>query len=196
PQPLLDDLAKLRAERYVAHAAKDLKEYGLDPPALRVTLMTTEKPLGAEPKASVPDADKKDEKKEEKPPKERVLLIGKPTEKDAQTRYAKLGDGEAGVGISQKVGASVGLGPPHLLARKLLALDDQAITRVQRVAGNDKLTLQRENKEWRVTEGPSAPFAADAQAVRSLVTALANLQAQKFAAYGPKADLAKFGLDK
>src|SRR5262249_20357426 len=93
---LVDDLAKLKAERYETHVAKDLGTYGLDKPYLRLALTTAdpkkeEAAKKEEPKKEEP---KKDEQKKEEP-KERVLLIGKPTADGAATRFAKLGDAEA-----------------------------------------------------------------------------------------------------
>jgi hypothetical protein len=56
--------------------------------------------------------------------------------------------------------------------------------------------VQKEGKDWKVAESPAPPFVADPDAMSRMLGAWANLQAKKFAAYGPKADLAKFGLDK
>src|SRR5262249_535905 len=42
----------------------------------------------------------------------------------------------------------------------------------------------------------SQPFAADEQIAARVSNLWANLNAERFAAYGPKADLPKFGLDK
>src|SRR5439155_561009 len=64
-QPLVDELAYLRGERYVAHPAQDLAAYGLEKPCLRVTLP------GAPKEGSQDEA------------KEHVLLSGKPTDKEA-----------------------------------------------------------------------------------------------------------------
>src|SRR5207302_2064127 len=58
-QPMIDGLTGLRSERYVAHAAKEPDKYGLDKPALAVTVVPVAK------------KDAKDAAKE------RTLFIGK-----------------------------------------------------------------------------------------------------------------------
>src|SRR5205807_10628749 len=42
-RPMAEELANLRCERYVAHAAKDRETYGLDKPYLDVTISTAKK---------------------------------------------------------------------------------------------------------------------------------------------------------
>jgi Domain of unknown function (DUF4340) len=181
-KPLEDELANLRCERYAVHSAKDLATYGLDKPYLRVALV-------------------EEEKEKPKPPakpavKEHVLLIGKPTAKDAKTRFAKLGDSEAIVVVGEKVVAAVDHGALDLLDRKVLALDRQSINRIESTHPGTRLALERQGGTWRVLESPAPPFTADSEAVDALLGIWSNLQAQQYAAYGPKADLAAFGLDK
>ncbi len=182
---LAEDLARPRAERYVVHAAKDLKEYGLDPPALRLTLVPTPKKPADKDKANDQDA-----------PKERTLLIGKVTEKDPKARYAKLADGDAVFVLGAKVVAAADRGALDLLDKTLLSFDRNALNRIQREGTGEQLTFQRDKDEWRLVEGPAAPFTADRGTADALVTAVCPLLAARFVAYGPKADLAKYGLDK
>lgn len=177
---LADDLGRLRAERVVAHTAKDLQEYGLDQPALRLTLVP--KVAGDKPK--------------EPTPKERILLVGKSPEKDPKTRYAKLADGDAVYVIGTKAVAAVDRSALDFLDRTLLSFDRQALQRLEREGTGSKLVVQKEKDEWRVLEGAGAPFTADRGAADALVTAVCPLLATRFVAYGPKADLAKYGLDK
>src|SRR5438552_3585969 len=181
-KPLEDELTNLRCERYAVHTAKDLASYGLDKPYLRVALV-------------------EDEKEKAKPPakpavKERVLLIGKPTAKDAKSRFAKLGDSEAIVVIGEKAVAAVDHSALDLLDRKALALDRQSINRIESTGNGTRLALERQGGTWRVLESPAPPFTADGEAADALLGIWSNLQAQYYAAYGPKADLAAFGLDK
>jgi hypothetical protein len=180
-KPMLDELATLRGERYTAHVAKDLAAYGLDKPYLRLALTTAPKKEG--------DAAQEDKK-------ERVLLIGQPTEKDAKTRFAKLGDGEAVFVVGEKVLAAVDRGALDLLDRGLLSLDAKAIERVRSEGPSGPLTVQRQGDEWRVTEAPAAPFPADSQVMAGVLGVWSGLRVQRFAAYGSKADLAAYGLDK
>jgi hypothetical protein len=171
--PMLTELVAPRCERYEAAAATDLKKYGLDAPHLRVALSTS------------------------KPgEKERTLLVGKEAA-DAQQRYAKLADGDAIFIVGAKLTSAVDRGALDLLDRQLLTLDPAAIERVQAEGGPAALTLERKGDAWQVTKSPApAAFTADAAAVDGLLAAWSHLQAAHFAAYGPKADLAKYGLDK
>jgi hypothetical protein len=170
-QPMADELANLRAERYEAHTSKDPGKYGLDKPHLRLTAVAG-------------------------PSKERVLLVGKATDKDPGARFAKLADGDAVFVVGTKLLSAVDHGALDLLDRKLLTLDQGAIERLRSQNGDARLLLQRDKDGWRVTESPAPPFAADQGAVEGVLNAWSNLRAERFAAYGPKADLAKYGLDK
>jgi hypothetical protein len=189
--PMADELATMRAERYVTNAAKDLAEYGLDKPYLRLAVKSAEKK--ADEKR--PDGPPGDGDKEEKP-KERVLLIGKPTEKNAKTRFAKLGDGEAVFVLGEKAIAAADHSALDLLDRKLLGLDLQTIRSVHGTSGAAKYTLQKDKDEWRVTDSPAPAFVADRQLVGETLRSFADLHALRYAAYGAKANLADYGLDK
>jgi len=171
--PMLAELTAPRCERYEAAKATDLKKYGLDEPHLRVVLVT-DKPEG----------------------KERTLLVGKEAA-DPQQRYAKLADGDAIFVVGAKLSSALDRGALDLLDRRLLALDPKTIESVQVKGGAVPLTLQRKGDGWQVTESPApAPFAADGFIADAFLFAWSDLQASHFAAYGPKADLAKYGLDK
>ena len=202
---LVKELAGLKAERFTANTARDLREYGLDKPYLRVTL----KPVAKKEAAA------RDDKRENG--HERVLLIGKsapspqplsaapgergrgegagPAGKEGQGRFARLADGEAIFVVADKVVASVDHDALDLLDRKLLSLDPAVIRRIQTAAGDAKFTLTKE-KEWRVTDSPASPFGPDKEAIDEVLRVWSNLQASKYAAYSDKIDAAKFGLDK
>jgi hypothetical protein len=176
-RPMTEEVATLRGERYVALVDKDLAKYGLDKPYLRVAVREAEKVAGTPA------------------PKDRILLIGKSTDKDAKTRYAKLGDRDAIFVAADKLVAAVDHGALDLLNRNLLSLDPRSIERI-RTTGSVSLSLQRQGDAWQVTESPIAPFAADGDVLASLLGIWSNLRAQRIAAYGPKVDWAAFGLDK
>lgn len=176
---MLNDLLQLRCERYEAHTAKDLKEYGLDQPHLKLTLLPPEKKE---------DADKK-------PVPERVLLIGKPTAEDAKTRFAKLGSGEAIFVVGEPLAKAVDRGALDLLDRNLLTLDTKAVTQIKSNHAGTTLILDRADTGWQVV-ARALKFRADSEAVNEVLGACANLHAQKFAAYGPKVDWPAYGLDK
>jgi hypothetical protein len=192
---IAEELSTLRAERFVTHAAKDPADYGLKSPYLRVAFTpTSSKPQEAEPKD-------KDAKKEVKEPKEHVLLVGKPVgkeskqEKETKGRYARLGDDPAVFVLDEKVVAALDHSALDLLDRNLLSVDTRTIQQVRKT-GADGFAIQKENDEWQVTGSPAPPFIADKEAVKETFGAWGNLKAKRFAAYGPKVDLAVYGLDK
>jgi hypothetical protein len=184
-QPLVDEVSNLRTERYEAHAAKQLANYGLDKPYVRLVVVPAAKKEG--------DKDKK--KEETKDAKERVLLIGKPTAAGAKTRYAKLGDGEAVFVVSEKLAAAADHGPLDLLDRQVLAIDPKSVASIKTTANAGTLTFEQKANAWQVA-APAARFPADAAAINQLLAVWSGLRAERFAAYGPKVDLAAYGLDK
>ncbi len=169
-------LATLKVERYETHAAKDLAPFGLDKPFLRLTVV---------------------EKAEEgKPAKEQTLLVGKPTAKGAETRYAKLADGDAIVVVGPAVARAFDGGPLDFLDRNLLTISGNTVRRLKSVGGDGTMTVERDKDgAWRV-EANGVKFAPDKAALASMLSVWSNLQAQRYAAYGPKVDLPMYGLDK
>jgi hypothetical protein len=193
-RPMAEELSNLRCERYAAHVAKDLGTYGLDKPYLRVTVQEAEKEkpkIGGET-----TKDEGDKAAAKNPPKERVLLIGKPTDKDAKSRFAKLGDAEAVFVVGAKTVAALDHSALDWLDRKLLSLDSTKVERVRSSGAEGTLTLQREKDEWQVVEAPAAPFPADSESIGKLLAVCSNLQAVRFAAYDAKIDPTAYGLDK
>jgi hypothetical protein len=179
-RPMTEELAAPKAERYVANAAKDLAPYGLDRPYLRVAVKTTAK---------------KDSGKDKEESKEHVLLIGKPTAKEAKTRFARLGDGEAVFVVGEKVVNAADHSALDLLDRRLLSLPPDSIQSLHG-QGKTSFTLKRDKEGWRVLDSPAPPFLADKEAVEDTLRAWSLLRAQRYAAYGGKLDLAAYGLDK
>jgi hypothetical protein len=173
-QSLVTELAGPQAERYEAHHLKDAAKYGLDKPHLRVTVETAG---GKGPRHE--------------------LVIGKPTAPGAKTRFARRGEGDAVFILGEKLLAAVDRRALDLLDRKLLSLDPRSVTRVQSTGKSGELTIRREGAAdaWRV-DSPQAKFQADPALVQSFLAAWADLRAARFVAYGDKADLASFGLDR
>jgi hypothetical protein len=176
---LAAELAGPKVERFEAHVAKDLATYGLDKPALRVAV-TARKP-------KEPDA------KEETA--EHVLLIGKPTAEGAATRFARLADGEAVFVAGEKTLAAADKDALDFLDRKLLGVDAGAIDRIAWNGAGQPLTLTPDADGWRA-EAPAATFPADAHVMAGLLRLWSDFRAEHFAAYGPQADAAAYGLDK
>jgi hypothetical protein len=188
-RPLVDELANPRAERFEAHLAKDLNSYGLNEPYLRVVMTAAVK------KEESPKKEGQPAKKEAETPKTRVLLIGKPTAAGAKSRFAKLGDAEAVFVVSDKFAAGVDKTALDLLDPNLLALGAAEITRIQSKASADTMTVQRDKDAWQVDAPPVPRFQADAEAMTAALKPWADLRAERFVAYGPKADLKAYGLD-
>jgi hypothetical protein len=175
---MAEELANLRCERYAAHDAKEPATYGLDKPYLRLT-------LPAKPKEGSQEA-----------AKEESLLIGKPVKQDAKARFAKLGDKPGVFILGEKTLTALDHGALDLLDRNLLTLSPSTIERIQSKGAAGPLTLERKGDEWQVTDAPAAPFPADRQTVTALLEVWSNLRAVRFAAYGPKVNLADYGLDE
>jgi hypothetical protein len=175
-QPLATDLGTLRVERYESHSAKELKPYGLDQPPIRVEVKSAAK-------------------KEGDKPKDHVLLIGKATSAGASTRFAKLAGSDAVVVLGDKLATSVDGNALDLLDRNLLTLDLKTVTQFQSKADGSSMTLHLESDGWRV-KTPGAEAVADSDVMAEFLKTWQNLRAEKFAAYGPKADPAAYGLDK
>jgi hypothetical protein len=182
---ILKALAAPSCVRFETHVAKELKTYGLDKPYLRVAVTSAEKN----------DSEKKDDAKAKEKPKDHVLLIGQPTTPGAATRFAKLGDAEAVFVVDQALAEPLDQTALDLLDRSLLRLDPKSIVRIQSDASGSPLTLQREKDTWRV-QSPAAQFTADKEVMEGLLKVFSNLEAERFAAYGPQTKLAEYGLNK
>src|SRR5262249_46044056 len=144
-------LAAPNCVRFETHIAKELKNYGLDKPYVRVSV--TE--VGGHSKSDAEDPDKneaakKDESKPKEKPKEHVLLIGQPTAVGAPTHFAKLGDAEAVFVVDQTVTGPLGQTALDLLDRTILRLAPKLIDRIRSNAGGAPLTLERDKDAWKV----------------------------------------------
>jgi hypothetical protein len=164
-------LAAPNCERYQTHQAKDLAAYGLDKPALTVTLTA-------------------------KAGKEHTLLIGGPVPKEDGARYAKLAKAPAVFVVGRFLFTAADRAALDLLDPVLLHLDPGSIQRIDGQSGEQALKLERKGEGWQVLDAPGAPFTADERAGSALATLWLNLRAERYAAYGPKVDWAKYGLDK
>src|SRR5262249_21216629 len=178
------------AEGKGGHTAKEGGKYALDKPYLRVTVIPVEK------KGPAGDDKRKDEERKDAA-KERVLLVGKPADKDGKARYAKLGDGDAVFVVGEKLVAAVDHGALDLLERRLLSLDPKTVERVTKADPKDKLALRGQKDDWQIPGSPAGgPFPADRDVTATFLGLVTNLKAQRYVAYGPKADAARYGLDK
>jgi hypothetical protein len=177
-RPIIEELASLNAEKYVAHTAKDLAAYGLDKPYEKVTLPAPVPAAGTPPPAT--------------PAKPITLLIGKPTEGNPKSRYAKLADSDAIAILPEKAVAALDRAALDFVDRAVLSLDGQRLEKIKAYG----FTLQKKGDGWQVVDSPAPAFPANPGAMSTLLGSLAHLQAARFVSYGGKPELAKYGLDK
>jgi len=164
-------IAGLRADRYVEHAAKDLAKYGLDAPHLKVKV-----------------------KLQEKDSKERALLIGKTVDKE-DGRYAKL-DSDGGVFVLEgKAVDNLERTAYDWLDKVLLTVNPLDIQSIQ-ASGKANFTLAKKSGEWQITKSPAPDFTAEEADVMAMLRPWRSLQAEKIADQGSKIDWKKYGLDK
>jgi Domain of unknown function (DUF4340) len=189
-EPILEDLARLKSEKYVTVAPKE--GFGFEKPYLQATVVSRtlakiEPKLEAkvEPKKD----DKKEEKKEEAKETTQTLVVGK-LDDTGKARYAKVGDTVFLVGAQAL--AAVDHSPLALLDDALLDLDSADITHF-RFTGDKTFALAKEKDEWKVDR--PEPFVAEKAAVADLLKIWPKMSAVKIVAYGPKIDWAEFGLD-
>jgi hypothetical protein len=177
-QPIAEDLAGPRCQRYETGAAADLKAYGLDKPYLRLILVPAAKP---------------DDKV---PSPERTLLIGKRDDKGG--RFAKLGDEKekAIFVVGQPLVTAADHAALDLIDRHLISIAPATLLSVENKGGEATLKLEKKDGSWRVAESPAGTYPADAAMANTATRVWTNLGAKQFAAYGQNVDLVKFGLDK
>jgi hypothetical protein len=196
--PLLDELEKLKAEKIVAHEAKDAAKYGLEKPYLRIDVKTGE----ARKKAKEEDDEKKEpakEGKEKESPKEKesstAIVIGSVVE-GSKARYAKLGDAQGVYVLGEKTVAALDRSALDLLDKDLLKLDAAKIRKVSS-KGSVSYALQKAGgMNWQIVDSPAAAFTPDEDAAQSMLRTWSNLRADKYVAFGSKIDWAKYGLEK
>ncbi len=178
-ESITDEVAKLRGERFVAHAEKDLAKFGLDKPYVSVEIL----------------ANNEKEKGKEKEAKRHRLLIGKPVEKEDKNRYAMVEGDSAVFTISDKNVSVLAKDALDLLDKNLISVSTKAIERVE-AKGSAPFRLEQKKGEWHVVGSPAPEFKAEDDAVQSFLRPWANLRAERVAAYGPKIDWKQYGLDQ
>jgi len=170
-EQVLQGLASPQCESYKVHDAKDLKPYGLDAPALTVTVVTRDG-------------------------KEHRLLVGAPVDANSSSCYAKLAKGPAVFVINGGLASAADREALALLNPLLLRVGPGQLVKVQSKVGGAGLTLVRKDKDWQVEGAPAGAFPADTQTMAEVEAFWSHVRGQRFAAYGPQAALASYGLDK
>src|SRR5262249_44338784 len=126
-------------------------------------------------------------------PAEHVLAVGKPVENGNGGRYARL---DSGPGVAVLPSSLVkDLERTHLdfVDRTLLKFDSASAAGLSRKQGADTLEVAKKDDNWHLLK--PTDLQADDKTVQSLFDQLANLRADRVAAY-PAKDLKPFGLDQ
>jgi hypothetical protein len=164
--------ANLRAERFAAYGpAVDWKKYGLDRPAVTVTV--SGKPGD---KAAA-----------------HTIELGGSVEGSPGARYARVDKG-AGVAVLGSATAAV-LDRTNLdyANRRLLHFDAAAAHALRRTDGADVLEVVKKDDSWRLLK--PADEKADDKVIQALLSQLGELRARRIAAY-PLKDPGAYGLDR
>jgi hypothetical protein len=142
---IVSTLASLNADELVDEKAQDLKTYGLQIPTLDITIT------------------KKDGKTDE-------LLIGDDTPTGSGA-YAKLANDPRVYTVSSYVKTSLDKTPADLRDKRLLAFDQEKLTRVELNAKGQAIEFGKNSQnEWQIVK--PRPLRADSSAVDTLVTKL------------------------
>jgi hypothetical protein len=170
PAAVVDRLVKALSEprclTYRAHEAPDLAPFGLDKPAVRVTVTSKDNPS-------------------------HTLLVGAETP-DGLGRFGKLASGPGVFVIEDSLAQAADQSALDFLDRSLWTFDPAEITGFRRQKGADQVELARKDG-WQLTKPAEQP--GDERKITGLLQKLAGLQAQRIVAY-PAKDLGPFGLDK
>jgi hypothetical protein len=165
---LAGDLSHLQAERFEAAHVKDFAAYGLDKPAMKISVTA----------------------KDGKP---HTLEVGKNTDGG---RFARLAGSDSVFVLNDKMLANVRRNPLELLDRDLLHVNPADIQRV-RFESASPFTLEEAKKgTWQVSGGQGPPIPIGKEQLITILTPFAKLHAEKFEAFGGKIDWDKFGLAK
>jgi hypothetical protein len=166
---LVNQVAAPRAERFEAHAVGDAAKYGLDKPALRLTVFMN----AGEPKS---------------------ITIGNPAAADVKSRFAKAGDSDAVAVVPAALAAAADRPALDLIDPEVLSINANLISSARGTGPDGPWELKKDG-DWKVAS-TKPPTAADQLVVRGLLRPWADLRAERFAAFGPQVDWAKFGLEK
>ncbi|MBJ7431504.1 MAG: DUF4340 domain-containing protein, partial [Gemmataceae bacterium] len=170
-EELAKEIGAPKADSFVSLDSKDDAKFGLDKPFLQLT---------------VTDKDKK----------EKTLVLGKIVSEEAGTRYARLKDKAPIAIVNPAFVKAVNIDALDLLDPLVMKQDPSKIKSFKIESLTNNIDIIREGETWKVTEPKAGAFNAEPDAVFSLQSLWFNLRADGFSAYGPKAEVATFGLDK
>lgn len=166
-EDLVGKITALRREDFTDDAPSDLKPYGLDEPAVEVTLVGSESD-GA-----------------------KILLLGAPVPDHPDRVYAKRKEEHSVFTVRAEILEQLKAQPNDLRERHLADFHADDVTSIELTASEQQTRLRR-NGEWRLTAPESA--ATEEGTAKNLLDALDSLEAKEFVA-DVASDLAAFGLD-
>jgi hypothetical protein len=179
--PLAGSLANVKAERFEANSAQDLKRYGLEMPQLTIKFAMNQK---------VPATDTAPAREELQ---EHTLLIGNPTIGPNAGHFAKLADKPAIFVVGELLFADANKSAYDLLDHSLLTLSPASISEIQSTGADGSIKLTKTGTTW-TPEG--ANFSVDKPTIDNITRVLSNLSAVKFVGYGAMVKWSDYGLEE
>jgi hypothetical protein len=156
-----------RAQRFAAYGKNvDWAKYGLDKPAVRVTIKA--------------DAN------------EHTIELGKEVEGELGARYVRVDKGAGAAVLPIELARLLDRTYLDYVNHDLLKFDGESVTALERHMGTNVLEVVKTGDNWEVTKPVKEK--ADGPAMQQLFDRLGDLHAERIAAY-PAKDLQTFGLD-
>jgi len=187
---ILGAMHSLQADRFVAESPKDLKPFGLDAPALRLTATVAEE---AKDKPKDDDEKKPEAKDDKKKPKEkpkktytRTLLVSRTIDGEI---HAMAEGGKLVFSLKSWDATSLRTEPIKTKIGDFAEADAQAVTLAHR--GKPEIELTKQDGTWSITKPAKAE--ADPDAAKKIIDALHDLEARRYLDYDAK-DLKPYGL--
>ncbi|MBI3121296.1 MAG: DUF4340 domain-containing protein [candidate division NC10 bacterium] len=168
---LVASLTLARIERIVEEKPASLADFGLEPPAVTISLKVRDK---AEPIS---------------------LLLGK-TSPTGSWVYAKRGDSPAVLMLPANLKGDLEKTPTDLRDKTIVSLDSTKATRIELKSKDSFIVAAKSGTEWWLESASGGiKVKADGAAIDRLVRAVGDLKAKEFVAEGA-IDIARYGLTR
>ncbi|MBI3086494.1 MAG: DUF4340 domain-containing protein [candidate division NC10 bacterium] len=168
---LVASLTLARIERIVEEKPASLADFGLEPPAVTISLKVRDK---AEPIS---------------------LLLGK-TSPTGSWVYAKRGDSPAVLMVPATLKGDLEKTPTDLRDKTIVSLDSTKATRIELKSKDSFIVAAKSGTEWWLESASGGiKVKADGAAIDRLVRAVGDLKAKEFVAEGA-IDIARYGLTR
>lgn len=173
---ILWDLDDLEAEEMVSTDTSKLKDYGLEKPSVKITLLLEE--------------EQEEEKK--KVEKELTLLVGKKTDDDNYYALDKNGkyNGKYIFTIADYIYDDL---KEELKDRTIADFSASDATQLILTYPDLKIVCEKKDDKWTIKEPPDKK--ADSSKIKDIIDTLHDLKCERYVQYQAR-DLAKYGLDK